>query len=245
MEIPASNAGVKTQTETPSSSEKPKKRPASLRLKGIFALAILGMTLSACSAIDSRAQANIDAAGVPPAVAHDPELISYAASGSPSAEEIQNFAETLSMRQQTRIKHAQETQAAIEPAAEEKPSFNEEDEVAQEEKFLLKKEAEGVYSFSAAESIEITDEAFIKRIKASLKDTGSFGTNDVFIAVPDDDARLTRVFPYLTLSNWREKFGFFWIYTGDEVYIATDEQALNQLLDSRGVIRETFDFPKE
>ena len=244
MEISASNTGVKAQAETSGSRERSKSHSASFRLKQVLFLAILGASLSACGVIDSRAQARIDAAGVSPAVANDPELINYAANGATN-EEIRDYASSLLMRQKVEIDQAIQMQSAMEPAAEEKSPFDEEDEVAQEEKILLKKEAEGVYSFSATKSIEITDEAFIKRIKASLKDAGSFGTNDVFIAVPDDNAGITRIFPYLTLNNWREKFGFFWIYVGDEVHIATDEQALNQLLDSKGIGHETFDFPKE
>lgn len=131
-------------------------------------------------------------------------------------------------------------------------NLSKETQIAPEEEIVLKKESKGVYSFVASESMEITDSNFVKRMRKSLKamalkvkdkDLGNPDMGMVFIAVPDDDAGFTRVFPNSTLSNWREKYGFFWVYEDDKIYLAVSKEALEKFLKEQGIKFETFTFP--
>lgn len=225
------------------SPEKKSSYPLSFKLKQAFCLAVLGAGfLTSCGVIDNRAKANIEAAGISPIVANDPDLIWAAANGA-TADELRDYANNLLMQYQRESSQARETQMAIDAnnQAENTPPVQQEEVV--EQPVALEQISEGVFSFVTNENIEITSRAFIRRMKDSLKETTNTETAQVFIAVPDDDFGVTRIFMDSTVESYKNTNGIFYAYPGDTLYVATDMQALTQLLNSQGINYETFGLP--
>jgi len=225
------------------SPEKKSSYPLSFKLKQAFCLAVLGAGfLTSCGVVDNRARANIEAAGISPIVANDPDLIWAAANGA-TADELRDYANSLLMKKEIEANQARETQMAIDAnnQAENTPEVQQEEVV--EQTIALEQISDGVFSFVTNENIEITSRAFIRRIKASIKETTNTEAVQVFVAVPDDDFGVTRIFMDSTVESYKDNNGIFYAYPGDTLYVATDMQALTQFLTSQGINYETFGLP--
>ena len=225
------------------SPEKKSSYPLSFKLKQAFCLAVLGAGfLTSCGVIDNRAKANIEAAGISPIVANDPDLIWAAANGA-TADELRDYANNLLRQREVEISQARETQMAIDAnnQAENTPPVQQEEVV--EQPVALEQVSEGVYSFATNDNIEITSKAFIRRMRISLGQSSNTEINRVFVAVPDDDFGVTRIFMDSTVESYKNANGIFYAYPGDVIYVSTDINSLTNFLNTQGIIHETFGLP--
>lgn len=221
-----------------------KKPSRSLKIKRIFLTAVLGIGFltSGCGVVDSRARANIEAAGIPPAVANDPDLI-WAAMNGATAEELRDYANTISMKREMENSQARATQMAIDEGKQLEATPDSEQEEIIEQTIDLEKINEKVFSFVTNDNIEITDKNFIKRMKEALQKTTNTEIVQVFVAIPDDDFGVTRIFMDSTVESYKSVNGIFYAYPNDTIYVATDMSSLTQFLNSQGINYETFGLP--
>lgn len=235
------------------SSEKKSSYPLSFKLKQAFCLAVLGVGfLTGCNSAEDRARANIKAAGVSALIANDPELLWRAMNGS-VGEELKYYSNELLEQRERENNREMEAQRVIDATKQAEDALKAQQKAQQKEEVVqppvaLERISEGVFSFVANENIEITSKAFIKRMQNSLKETTNLETTDieaiqVFVAVPDDDFGVTRIFMNSTVESYKRNYGIFYAYPGDTLYVATDMQALLQLLTSQGIDYKIFGLP--
>jgi len=231
------------------SPEKKSSYPLSFKLKTAFCLAVLGAGfLSSCSSVEERVKANIESAGVPAEIANDPELIWRAYNGA-VGDELRYYANELIKQREIKYKQALATQMAADATKQAEDALKAQQKVQKEEvvepPVALERISQGVFSFVANENIEITSKAFIKRMENSLKETTNTDIEawQISVAVPDDDFGLTRIFMNSTVESYKKNYGIFYAYPGDTLYVATDSQALTQLLTSQGINYKTFGIP--
>ncbi len=219
-----------------SPENKTNQTPLTSKIRNGLLVAFLGigLTIGATKVAENRAEAAIIGAGIPPEVAHDPDLI-WAAMNGASASELNTLAGNIMRNNSLMLNNTMEEMSEFSPddtlenSAEIAPEF---------ETFALEKLTEGVYGFTADKNIEVTSQNFIKQLRESLGQAGQ-----VFFAVPDDNYGTTRVFTDSTINGYRDNYGNFYAYIGDYVYVATDAQALNNLLSAKGINHETFGLP--
>lgn len=230
------------------SSERELSFSRSWKLKQAFLVAVLGAGfLTGCGVMENRAKSNIEAAGIPPAVANDPDLI-WAAMNGASAEELRDYANTLSMKQTMESNWARETQMAIDEANQLENSSTipeEKVEAPIDVTVSLEQVTGGVYAFRAPQNMEVTSHEFMREMQAALNKISGTEPNihQILVAVADDDHAITRIFMDSTVDAYKDNYGNFYAYVGDNVYVATDGQALNKLLDDQGIPHKTFGLP--
>lgn len=227
--------------------KKPEKK-SSLRLKKIqlmMLLALAGTLLTSCGVVESRAKANIEAAGVPPAVANDPDLIWEAENGA-TAEELRDYANSLMMKRSVELNQAMETQDALDAENTEEAEQSTQQQMetpVQEQEFSLEQIVQGVYSFSTQENLEVTNQAFFDRVKKSIGKLAGSDVPVVFVAVMDDVTGVEEIFMDSNIGAYKDSNGAFYAYVGDTVYVSTSSQELSQFLDSKGITHHTFGLP--
>lgn len=234
----------KDKKETKKSPEKKSSYPLSFKLKQAFLLSVLGAGfLTSCGVVENRAKAIIDAAGIPAAVANDPDLI-WAAMNGATAEELRSHANSLLMQYERESSQARETQMAFD-AANQAPQITPEtkQEEVVEQSIALEQVGERVYSFRTDDNIEITSKDFIRKVRISLGQPINTEINRVFVAVPDDDFGVTRIFMDSTVESYKNVNGIFYAYPGDVVYVSTDINSLTNFLNAQGINHETFGLP--
>jgi len=231
-------------------SEKKPSRALKIKYKILSALVtelFLLVNLASCGVLDSAARANIEAAGIPPAVANDPDLI-WAAMNGASAEELRDYANTLSMKQTMESNWARETQMAIDEANQLENSSTMSEETVEapiDVTVSLEQVTGGVYAFRAPQNMEVTSHEFMREMQAAFSQISGTEPNihQILVAVADDDHAITRIFMDSTVDAYKDNYGNFYAYVGDNVYVATDGQALNKLLDDQGIPHKTFGLP--
>lgn len=240
------------------SEKKDWQLPHLSRFHKAFLVAMLGAVfLSSCGVIDSRAKSIVESAGVPPAVANDPDLLWYAANGA-TAEELRDYANTILMKRSVELQNAQATQQAQQEAQEEaqqeqEPEPTVESTLSPEEELTLNKEYGGVFSFKTefdvSGNIEVTDQSFIRRVKEALQEAGEnndrvyVAVNDIGTASNENPNGIFRIFMDSTVDSYKAVNGVYYIYPGDTVYISTDIKALEEFLTANGWQFDVFGLP--
>lgn len=232
-----------------SPEKKPNQTPLSSKIRNGLLVAFLGIgfTIGATKVAENRAEAAIIGAGIPPAVANDPDLILAAMNGA-TPNELRDYANTLSMKQDMESNWARETQMAIDEANKLENLSAVPEETAEapiDVTVSLEQVTDGVYSFHTSQNMEVTSHKFMKEMQAALRNISGTEPNihQILVAVADDDHAITRIFMDSTVDAYKDNYGNFYAYVGDNVYVATDGQALNQLLDSQGIAHKTFGLP--
>ncbi|AKM80974.1 MAG: hypothetical protein UT13_C0001G0010 [Candidatus Pacebacteria bacterium GW2011_GWF2_38_9] len=216
--------------------------PRSVAIKQVITLAILGtgFAFGMIKTAEKNAKADLAAAGLSAEMSSDPGMIWFAAEGHTS-DEIRDFAYNLERNRALILNNNANSMEEMTVDLN-TPMEDAQTDVAAEvsaEKLPLEKIVEGVYSFQAGQNMEITSQNFIRQVRESL--AGAEGR--VFVAVKDDDYNITRIFTDSTIDGYRDNYGNFYAYVGDLVYVATDGQALKDILNSKGINSETFGLP--
>jgi len=216
--------------------------PRSVAIKqGITAILVgTGFIMGMFSIAEKNAKAEVAAAGLSANMSSDPRVIGFALVGH-TPDEIRDYAFNLERNEALILNNANnmEEMTVDLNAPIEEVQNNNESEVVLAEKLPLEKIAEGVYSFQAGQNMEITSQNFIRQVRESL--AGAEGR--IFVAVKDDDYNVTRIFTDSTIDGYKDNYGNFYAYVGDLVYVATDGQALKDILNSKGINSETFGLP--
>jgi hypothetical protein len=236
---------LKDQNKEPKKDQR-KRSPIVLRIEIAVIFALAGSLISGCSVLENRAKERIASAGVPPAVANDPDLIWQASNGA-TDEELRSYANSLLLGRERELNQAMATQQAEKeaaafatPTATQEPEIN---EFKPKTQINFEKITDGVYSFQTDSNIEITDPGFILYIKNTLKKLENLENIRVFISVIDDATGVTQIVLDSTASDYKEANGPLFAYVGDKVFIAADGAALTELLDSQGIKHKTFGLP--
>ncbi|MBU1033392.1 hypothetical protein KKI22_00375 [Patescibacteria group bacterium] len=213
--------------------------PRSVAINQGLALILLGTSFAfgMIKLAEKNAKADLVAAGVSAQMASDPGMIWFAAEGHTS-DEIRDFAYNSERNEALILNNAnnmEEMTVDLNTPMEDVQNDNESEVVL----LPLEKIVEGVYSFQAGQNMEITSQNFIRQVRESL--AGAEGR--IFVAVKDDDYNVTRIFTDSTVDGYRDNYGNFYAYVGDLVYVATDGQALKDILNSKGINSETFGLP--